>query len=62
MSKIKYICGSEVDIIEIANDFYEAYKRCIEGKNTRKLEDGRICSDVVNIPSIVNGDLLVSYI
>ena len=55
MSKIQYICGSKVDIIEIADDFYEAYKRCIEEKNTRKLEDGRMCSDVVNIPAIVNG-------
>ena len=44
----------DTSIIEIANDFYDAYKRCREDKNIRKTEYGYI-SSVVNVPAIVNG-------
>lgn len=47
--------GFSHTIIDIANDFYEAYKRCGEGKNQRQDEYGRIVADVVNVPTIVNG-------
>ena len=41
-------------IIKIADDFYEAYLRCLEGKN--KTSDGNVTSyEVVNVPAIVNG-------
>ncbi len=49
------ICGCPVGIVDIADDFYEAFLRCKEGKNTRMDEFGRTVSDVVNIPAIVNG-------
>lgn len=45
----------QTNILLQAQDFYEAFKRCIEGKNPRIDEDGRHTSDVVNIPAIVNG-------
>ena len=54
-----YIMGKyhnfDHSIIDIANDFYEAYKGCIEGKNFRTDEYGRQTADVVNVPAIVNG-------
>ncbi len=53
-NKIEYICGSKVDILSTADDFYEAYKRCMEGRNERE-ENGIIKSDYVGIPAIVNG-------
>ncbi|MCI8368434.1 MAG: hypothetical protein HFJ81_02230 [Clostridia bacterium] len=42
------------NIILIADDFYEAFKRCREGKNP--VQDGNVvkCS-VCNVPAIVNG-------
>ena len=52
---MKYICGSTTGIVDIADDFYEAFERCGEEKNTRVDECGRTVSDVVNIPRIVNG-------
>ena len=52
---MKYLCGSPITIIDIADDFYEAFERCGEEKNTRRDELGRTVSDVVNIPKIVNG-------
>ena len=42
-------------IVDVADDFYEAYVRCGEEKNFRKIADGRYTADVVNIPVIVNG-------
>ena len=44
----------DVSITNIADDFYEAYLRCSEGKNPTK-EGSRICYEVVNVPAIVNG-------
>ncbi len=52
---MKYICGCPAGIVDIADDFYEAFERCGEEKNTRTDEYGRTVSDVVNIPRIVNG-------
>ena len=46
--------GFEHNILDIANDFYEAYNRCGEGKNPR-IEGGRHVTDVVNVPRLVNG-------
>ena len=45
----------DVSIINIANDFYNAYLRCSEGKNPVKERDGRIRYEAVNVPAIVNG-------
>ena len=42
------------DIIQQADDFVEAYRRCTHGENPRKDEYGRLCLSVVNIPAIVN--------
>lgn len=47
--------GFETNIIDIANDFYEAYKRCCEGKDSQTDEYGRTISHYVGIPAIVNG-------
>ena len=47
--------GFEHDILDIANDFYEAYRRCGEGKNPRTDEWGRYVTDVVSVPELVNG-------
>lgn len=47
--------GFETEIIDIANDFYEAYLRCLEGKKTHTDEYGRIISSNVGVPAIVNG-------
>lgn len=41
------------NIIHQADDFAEAYRRCMEGKNQRE-ENGRLCFSVVSIPAIVN--------
>ena len=45
--------GFENNILLQADDFYEAYSRCIEPKHQR-FEDGRQVGDVVNVPAIVN--------
>lgn len=42
-------------ILDIANDFYDAYKRCTEPKNGYIDEYCRECYKVVNVPAIVNG-------
>ena len=42
------------DIIQQADDFFEAYRRCTHGKNPKKDESGRLCFSVVNVPAIVN--------
>ena len=44
----------ERNILQQADDFYEAYRRCSKGENPRKDEFGRLCFSVVNIPAIVN--------
>ena len=43
---MKYIRGCEIKQIEIANDFYEAYKRCLMANNKNQ---------IVVIPAFVNG-------
>lgn len=43
------------DILDIADDFYEAYKRCGEEKPVVDNRNGKIRGSVVNVPSIVNG-------
>lgn len=45
--------GFENSILLQADDFYEAYLRCIEGKNHKK-EQGIDVYSVINIPAIVN--------
>ena len=45
----------DTSILNIAEDFYHAYLRCLEGKNPVREENGRIRCDGVNIPAIVNG-------
>ena len=45
----------DTTILNIAEDFYHAYSRCLEEKNPTKDEYGRIRYDVVNVPAIVNG-------
>ena len=42
------------DILQQADDFAEAFKRCSKGENPRKDEFNRICADIVSIPAIVN--------
>ena len=42
------------DILQQADDFAEAFRRCSKGENPRKDEFNRMCMDVVNIPAIVN--------
>lgn len=42
-------------IIKIADDFYEAYLRCKEGKNKTSDEFNTTSYEVVNVPAIVNG-------
>ena len=46
--------GLQTNIIETANDFYDAFKRCNECKNPRE-ENGVEVTDIVTIPAIVNG-------
>ena len=41
------------DILLIADDFYDAYKRCREGKNPVHF-DGAIKYSACNVPAIVN--------
>lgn len=42
-------------IIKIADDFYEAYLRCLEGKNETSDGFNTTSYEVVNVPAIVNG-------
>lgn len=42
------------DILQQADDFAEAFRRCSKGENPRKDEFNRLCTDVVSIPAIVN--------
>ena len=44
----------DVNIQNIANDFYLAYKRCTEGKDPHIDECGRHVMEVVNVPALVN--------
>ena len=48
------ICGCDCSIIDIAEDFNEAYIRCMEGKNNRS-EGNTTVGDIVSVPAIVNG-------
>lgn len=52
---MKFLRGCPVNPKEIADDFYEAYERCFEGKDTHQDEYGRIVSHIVAIPGMVNG-------
>ena len=42
-------------ILNIADDFYNAYLRCLEGKNPTVDEFNRTRYEVANVPAIVNG-------
>ena len=42
------------NILQQADDFAEAFRRCSKGENLRKDEFNRMCADVVSIPAIVN--------
>ena len=50
MSEVYFL---QTNILLQADDFFEAYKRCIYGKNP-KVEGGCTQYSVVNIPAIVN--------
>ena len=54
MEKDKYY-DSSVSILEIANDFYEAYQRCKRGEKYRIDEYGRQVWSVPDVPVLVNG-------
>lgn len=43
-----------MNIKDIADDFYVAYKRCTEGKNPHIDESGRYVMETVNVPALVN--------
>ena len=45
----------DTSILNIADDFYEAYLRCSEGKNPTVDEFNRTRYEVANVPAIVNG-------
>lgn len=48
-------CDFDTSITNIADDFYEAYLRCLKGKNPTVDEFNRTRYEVVNVPAIVNG-------
>lgn len=52
---LKQYYNFEHSILDIANDFHEAYKRCVKGESTYLDEYGRTVQKVVNVPAIVNG-------
>lgn len=52
---LKQYYNFEHSILDIANDFHEAYKRCVKGESTHFDEYGRTVQNVVNVPAIVNG-------
>jgi len=52
---MKYLRGCKIELLDIADDFYEAYLRCFEGKNHHQDEYGRIVSEIVAVPGFVNG-------
>lgn len=47
--------GFDTSILNIADDFYNAYLRCLEGKNPVVDKFNRIKYEVANVPAIVNG-------
>lgn len=49
----------DVSMLNIADDFYNAYLRCREGKNPQKLSNGSTKFECVNIPAIVNGSFAI---
>lgn len=48
-------CDFDTSITNIADDFCEAYLRCLKGKNPTVDEFNRTRCEVVNVPAIVNG-------
>lgn len=52
MSQEKF--ALQTNILLHADDFFEAYRRCIKGECPVKDEFGRLKYSVINIPSIVN--------
>lgn len=53
-SNMSSIYDFDVNILQIADDFLDAYYRCREGKNPDEDEHGRIVIAVPHIPAIVN--------
>ena len=51
---MKYIRGCKINQKECADDFYEAYQRCLEGKNP-VVDGNRTIYKIVAIPAFVNG-------
>lgn len=49
----------DTSITNIADDFYEAYLRCLEGKNPKVDKYNRTRYEVVNVPAIVNGSFAI---
>ena len=45
----------DTSILNIADDFYDAYLRCLEGKNPSVDEFNRTRYETANVPAIVNG-------
>ena len=52
---MKYLRGCEIKQNEIADDFYEAYRRCFEAKNPKVDEFGIKVYEIVSVPGFVNG-------
>lgn len=44
-----------IDILDIADDFYEAYRRCREEKPVIDDCNGKMRGSIVSVPAIVNG-------
>lgn len=44
----------QTNALSQADDFVEAYRRCVQGKNPSIDKYGRTCYSVLNIPAIVN--------
>lgn len=44
-----------IDILDIADDFYEAYRRCGEEKPVIDDRNGKMRGSIVSVPAIVNG-------
>ena len=51
---MKYLRGCKINIKNVADDFYEAYQRCLESKEPIINENITI-SKIVAIPAFVNG-------
>lgn len=44
----------QMNILMLADDFAEAFRRCTVGENPHKDDEGCWCEEVANIPAIVN--------